>query len=153
MSIDIIIGQGPGKYVPLFACHGFACRINPACECHHMVKQEAQQDAPIHEVATAQGYKTGGFNFDCFSTGYYYRWLDETGIAAMISAFSPDDLPSMVKVTAAMIEVCAAIMGRLESGETPTKYTADDLEFTRWLLWWLQFALQKYGDHACIEFG
>jgi hypothetical protein len=153
VSVDIAIGKRETS-APMFPCTRGYCAGSACRKCLQLVKEECRADAPHITTATAQGMKTGGYNFDGCSNGFYFRWLRETGIAERYPwlniptndplAFSiPDTMPGYLHRLAVDIEI----------GKVVTSYPASDAEFTCWMAWWCGAALKSYGLQAAILFS
>jgi hypothetical protein len=157
MGVDITVGERiPEKVPPLFRClvgeGKFKCP-GPTChECAHEVREEERTDSPHHSVATAQGMRTGGYNFDRLSYGYYDRWLKETHIEQQFPMLNYRDQPSVIAIPDGLGVALHKLATDIELGIVPTKYPKDDAAFTCWFAWWCIYATKTYGPLAAILF-
>ncbi len=151
MSIDIIIGER-ARSLPLHPCLP-TCPARACDECCDAVRQEARPDAPEWTVMTAQGQRTGGFNFASVPIGYYYRWLQETGIAAAWPCLNPADMPSAIVIPDGLGAALHQLAVEIDLGIVPTSNPTDDAQFTCWFAWWALAAPRFYGLKAAIQFS
>lgn len=156
MTINITIGKRETSQ-PMFSCHGggFTGCAGAACrECLKLVKQEVRGEAPVINTATAQGVKRGGYNFaDGTPIGFYFRWLDETGLATRFPWMNiPSNDPMTFTIPDALPGVLHCLAVDIEMGVVKTSSPAADAEFTCWMAWWTGAALRSYGLQAAILF-
>jgi hypothetical protein len=153
MGVDITIGELGGGFAPLFPCNTGNCTGGTCRECTHEVREEERPGAPLVKTATAQGPKTGQFNFDKCSYGFYARWLDETSIDKQFPALDFKDQPSYTLIPDRLGAVLHQLATDIQMGIVTTKYPVEDAQFTCWMAWWCLNAPKFYGHQAAILFS
>jgi hypothetical protein len=151
MGVDITIGELV-ESSPLFPCNTGNCQGAACRQCSQDVREEERDGAPMVKTATAQGVKTGPFNFDKCSYGYYGRWLDETGIDQQFPCLNFTDQPQFIEIPPGLGAALHKLADDILLDIVPTKYPKEDAEFTCWMAWWCLHAPEWYGTRAAILF-
>lgn len=154
MTYDITIGKIE-KSRPLITCS--SCTIL-RCECMRGVKQETNQRAPMVTNWNIQTHRkeSRGFNYQAgLPIGYFHRWLDELGLDKAFTEAVPQNKGLPVVVTLDKMKTFMSLLQlaieKIQQGKLTTKNTKDDLDFAKWFVWWVAYAVNHYSNRAGLE--
>jgi hypothetical protein len=150
MSIDITIGEKM-QSLPNPPCTNKCSLANSEC-CLRPVREEYTRAAPLIRTFNPQSkaWSLQGKNTDFFSAGYWFRVLEETGLDKLFNETFPYEAATSLAPLAHVRARLGEVSDGLANGTLTTRYSQDDRKTLDWLIWWWDYALEKYGANAVL---